>query len=139
MPEYIVSACLAGRKCRYNGTDALCPAVDNLIKSGEAIPICPEELGGFSTPREPAEQLGDKVITKSGQDVTEQFAIGAAKGAEIAIQKGCAKAILKSKSPSCGVGQVYDGTFSGTLKNGDGVFASTLKKAGIQIKTENEI
>jgi len=138
MPKYIVSACLAGKQCRYNGTDALCPAVASLVQRGDAVAVCPEELGGFGTPREPAEQRGEQIVTKSDKDVTSMFTAGAQAGVAIARTQKCTHAILKSKSPSCGVGQVYDGTFTGKLVHGDGVFAKELRQAGLAVMTTEE-
>ncbi len=135
MPKYIVSACLAGRACRYSGKDALCPAVAALVERGEAVAVCPEELGGFPTPRDPAEQRGDRVVTSNGEDVTETFVAGARAALGVAQKSGCTHAILKSKSPSCGVGRVYDGSFTGTLVDGDGVFAQALHREGIPCTT----
>ncbi len=135
----IVSACLAGINCRWDGKNSSCSKVIELVKNGEAIPVCPEQLGELSTPRTPAEQIGDKVITKYGKDVTSNFKKGAEEALKIAKQHKCKEAILKSKSPSCGCGQVYDGTFSGKLISGDGEFTKLLKKNNIRVITENEI
>jgi len=135
----IVSACLAGIKCRWDGEARPCQKVIELVKQGKAIPVCPEQLGGLTTPRTPAEQKEDKVFTKDGKDVTAQFERGAEEALKIAKLVNCDGAILKSKSPSCGSGKVYDGTFSGKLINGDGVFAKILKKNNIKVFTEKEI
>ncbi len=135
----IVSACLAGIKCRWDGEARPCQKVIELVKQGKAMPVCPEQLGGLTTPRTPAEQKEDKVFTKDGKDVTAQFERGAEEALKIAKLVNCDGAILKSKSPSCGSGKVYDGTFSGKLINGDGVFAKILKKNNIKVFTEKEI
>lgn len=135
----IVSACLAGIKCRYDGEGKPCQKVLDLIKQGKAIPICPEQLGGLTTPRNPAEQKENKVFTKTGEDVTSQFENGAEESLKIALLANCDEAILKSKSPFCGCGKVYDGTFSGKLIDGDGVFAKILKKNNIKVISENDI
>lgn len=103
------------------------------------IPVCPEQLGGLPTPRVPAERQGEKVITCAGTDVTVQYRQGACQVLELAGLYGCEKAILKSKSPSCGKGQIYDGTFSGKLKSGNGVTAELLLANGIMVYTENEL
>lgn len=132
----IVSACLTGVRCRYDGKVKPCRKVVALVRQGKAIPVCPEQLGGLSTPRPPAEQKERKVFTKEGKDVTKAFKSGAKEGLKIAKLVGCKVAILKSKSPSCGSGKVYDGTFSGTLIDGDGVFVALLKKNGIKVLTE---
>ena len=135
----LVSACLAGIKCRYDGEARPCQKVIDMVKRGDAIPICPEQLGGLDTPRDPAEQQGPKVFTKEGRDVTAQFERGALEVLRIAKQINCTDAILKSKSPSCGCGKVFDGTFSGKLIDGDGVTAKLLKQSGIKVITENDI
>lgn len=135
----IVSACLAGVNCKYNGKDNTCKKVVELVANGEAIPICPEQLGGLPTPRDAAEINNNSVITKNGEDVTEQFEKGAEEALKIAKTAGCTEAVLKAKSPSCGSGEIYDGTFSKKLTEGDGIFAKKLKKAGIAIKNEETI
>ena len=103
------------------------------------IPICPEQLGGLSTPREPSEQRGNKVITKSGKDVTENFVKGAKEVLKLARLFGIKEAILKQRSPSCGYGQIYDGTFSGTVIKGDGVTTALLKINGIKVISEEDL
>lgn len=135
----IVSACLNGAKCKWDGEARPCTKVINLVKQGKAIPVCPEILGGLPTPRNPAEQKGDKVFTKEGKDVTTQFKRGAQKALKIAKDNNCKEAVLKSKSPSCGSNKIYDGKFSGKLIKGDGVFAKLLKKNNIKVYTEEEI
>jgi len=135
----IVSACLVGIKCRYDGEARPCQKVIELVKQGKAIPVCPEQLGGLTTPRTPAEQKDNKVFTKNGEDVTAQFEIGAEEALKIALLANCDEAIIKAKSPSCGSCKVYDGTFSGKLIDGDGVFAKILKKNNIKVFTEDEI
>ncbi|MBU0530115.1 MAG: DUF523 domain-containing protein [Nanoarchaeota archaeon] len=135
----LVSACLAGINCKYNGSSKPKEKIIEMVKNGEAIPVCPEQLGGLTTPRETAEQKNERVFTKDGKDVTTEFVKGANEGLKIAILAGCKEAILKARSPSCGSGKVYDGSFSGKLIDGDGVFAALLKKNGIRILTEEEI
>ena len=135
----IVSACLLGIKCRYDGEAKPCQKVIDLVKQGQVIPVCPEQLGGLPTPRAPAEQKGNKIITKDGQDVTAQFQLGAEEGLKIAQLSDCTEAILKSKSPSCGSGRIYDGTFSGNLIDGEGLFAKILKKNNIKVYTEEDL
>ncbi|MFC1887310.1 DUF523 domain-containing protein [Candidatus Cloacimonadota bacterium] len=135
----LVSACLAGVKCRYDGLDSICEKVIELVSSGEAIPICPEQLGGLSTPRDPAEIVGDKVINVNGSDITENFIRGAKETLKIARMMKCKKAILKQRSPSCGCGQIYDGSHTGKLITGNGITAQLLLDNGIIIKTEDEI
>ncbi len=135
----IVSACLAGINCNYKNEAKPSQKVIELVKQGKAIPVCPEQLGGLTTPRTPAEQKDNKVFTKDGEDVTFQFEKGAKEALKIAKLANCDEAILKSKSPSCGSGKIYDGTFSGKLIDGDGVFVKILKKNNIKVLTEDEI
>jgi uncharacterized protein YbbK (DUF523 family) len=132
----LVSACLAGYRCNYKGESKLNESIIELVKRGEAISVCPEQLGGLTTPREPAEQRDGKVFTKSGKDVTENFSNGAYEVLRIAVLYNCTEAILKSKSPSCGCGQIYDGTFSGNLIKGNGITTELLKANGIKVYTE---
>ena len=135
----LCSACLLGIKCRYDGKSKPNKKVLELAKKEILIPVCPEQLGGLSTPREPAEQKGKKVITKSGKDVTKNFVRGAKQVLKIAKLFGIKEAILKQRNPSCGCGQVYDGTFTGTIIEGDGVTASLLKKHGIKVISEEDL
>jgi uncharacterized protein YbbK (DUF523 family) len=135
----IVSACLAGIKCRYDGTAKPNKKVIDLIKKGKAIPICPEQLGGLSTPRIPAETKNGRIVRKDGKDITAYFIKGAKEALKIAKMAGCKEAILKSKSPSCGVDYIYDGSFSGKLKKGDGIFTKLLKRNKIKCITAEEI
>lgn len=140
---YIVSACLAGIACRYDGKDNGCEHIKRLVREGKAIPVCPEVLGGLHIPRIPCEQVRDKqgtiyVMNKEGRDCTEAFKEGARKTLEIARIVGAEKAILKAKSPSCGCGKIYDGTFSGYLIDGDGITTKHLKEEGIQVYTEQD-
>lgn len=135
----IVSACLAGINCRYDGTSRPHKKIMNLVKEGRAIPVCPEQLGGLSTPRTPCEFRNGRFITKNGGDVTAQFKKGAEEVLRIAKLFDCKEAILKSNSPSCGCGKIPDGTFSGKLLKGDGVTTALLKINGIIVKTEEQI
>ncbi len=135
---FLVSACLAGERCRYNGLGFICPAVAAVVASGEAIAVCPEVLGGLPTPRLPAEIVAGRVVTVAGEDVTSAYQAGAQLALQIARQAGCRTAILKARSPSCGCGQIYDGSFSGQLIAGDGVFAALLKTAEIVVQTEED-
>ena len=135
----IVSACLAGVKCRWDGDARPCQKVMDLVKQGKAIPVCPEQLGGLPTPRTPAERRGNKVFTREGKDVTLEFKKGAEEALKIAQLANCKEAILKSKSPSCGSGKVYDGTFSGKLVNGNGVFVELLKRNNTKVLNEEGI
>jgi len=135
----IVSACLVGINCRYDGKSKPCQKVINLVKSGKAIPVCPEILGGLPTPRTPAEQKNNKVITKDGKDVTYQYIKGAKEGLVIAKLVKAKQAILKARSPSCGSNKIYDGSFSNRLVKGDGIFTRLLKRNGIKVVTEEDI
>jgi uncharacterized protein YbbK (DUF523 family) len=133
----LVSACLIGIKCRYDGKSNLNKECFELFKRGKLIPVCPEQLGGLQTPREKSEiQKNGKILTKSGKDVTENFIKGARETLKLAKLLGAKEAILKSKSPSCGCGKIYDGTFSGKLIKGDGVTVALLKKNKIIVITE---
>ena len=133
----LVSACLLGCPCRYDGAAKPCPAVLALAERHELVPVCPEQLGGLPTPRPPAERRGDRVVTQHG-DVTEQYRRGAAEAVRLARLLRCDAAVLKEKSPSCGRGAVYDGTFTRTLIPGDGVTAEALLAAGIPVYGESE-
>ncbi len=130
----IVSACLAGIPCRYDAKAK--PRLDliEMVEKGEAIALCPEELGGLGTPRPPSERIGDKVFTIGGDDVTAQFFKGAHLALEKAQSAGANHAILKSCSPMCGVGRIYDGSFNGSLKEGDGMFTEILRNADITVE-----
>lgn len=145
----LVSACLCGVNCKYNGGDNKSKEVLKLIEKYQLIPICPEQLGGLSTPRHPAEIVsGDakdvlkgkgKIENDCGEDVTEQFLKGAQESLKIAKLYGIKVAILKAKSPSCGCGVIYDGSFTGTLKKGNGVTAELFLQNGIEVHTENDL
>ena len=129
--KIIVSSCLLGNNCKYNGKNNYNPKLIDFLKQMEIIEVCPEQMGGLSTPRLPSEIKGDIVINKEGIDVTPFFQKGACKTLEIAKNNSCKVAILKSNSPSCGFGSVYDGTFSSKLKSGNGVTAvSTCHSCG---------
>ena len=134
--QYVVSACLAGESCRYDGGCSPCPAVQALVRTGQALPVCPEVLGGLPTPRVPSEIRGGRVVAKDGTDVTGAFTCGAEEALRLALENGCTAAILKARSPSCGCGRIYDGTFTHTLVDGDGLFAALLRKKGFQLFTE---
>lgn len=140
---YIVSACLAGITCRFDGEGKENKIILELVRQGKAIPVCPEVLGGLSTPRISCEIVEDnngakKVINKEGRDCTKEFVKGAEIALAIAKAIGANKAILKAKSPSCGYGFVYDGTFSGKLIEGNGVTAELLSKHGIEVYSEKD-
>lgn len=135
----IVSACLAGVGCRYDGTAKPCEVVLRLVAEGRAIPVCPEQLGGLPTPRQPSERVGKRVLSKDGGDVTAEFQRGAEEVMELARLAGAKQAILKSRSPSCGCGRIYDGTFSGTIIEGNGVLAELCLRTGMEVKTEEDL
>ncbi len=137
--KILVSACLLGCACRYDGKSKPCDSVINLCERHTLIPFCPEIYGGLATPRPPSEIVGDRVINSSGEDVTAEYEKGAAEALKIAEQSGCRVAVLKAKSPSCGRGRVYDGSFSGKLCDGDGVTARLLLSHGIAVYTENDL
>ena len=139
--KYLISACLVGKKCNYKGKSNVVKKIKEIYKKGDAILVCPEILGGLKTPRESAEIVecdGKVVKLSSGKDVTEAFVIGAGKALKIAKENRIEIAILKAKSPSCGCGQIYDGTFSKNLIDGDGITTSLLKLNGIKVITEEE-
>ena len=135
----LVSACLLGENCRYNATPIAAPDILALLERHTLIPVCPEQLGGLVTPREPAEIRGDGVFSKSGMDVTNNFQRGAEETLRLAKLYGCKYAILKEHSPSCGYGKIYDGSFSGTLTNADGVTAALLAQNGVIVLGETQI
>lgn len=135
----LVSACLLGASCRYDGASKGHPMAAELAKCHELVPVCPEQLGGLATPRPPAERQGERVVTKGGLDVTEQYRRGAAEALRLYRLLDCQAALLKEKSPSCGHGSIYDGTHSGTLTGGDGVTAELLAAHGIAVYGESQI
>lgn len=141
---YIVSACLLGQNCKYNGGNNRNEDVVEFCRTHRYVTVCPESAGRLPSPRPPAEKVGNRILDKNGNDLTEAFI----RGADISL-KSCMEmarlsgeeiegAILKANSPSCGVGHIYDGTFSGTLTEGNGVFAGMLRRLGIEIITEKE-
>ncbi len=144
----LISACLAGIHCKYNHDNNYNNKIIQVIKEKPSIILCPEQLGGMSTPRPPAEIVGGdgkdvlrgkaKVINVEGEDVTNFFILGAKEVLEIVRLYGIKKAILKSGSPSCGCGEIYDGSFSGKKVIGDGVTTALLKRNGIEVVTEKE-
>ena len=135
----LVSACLVGENCKYNGDNNKNEKVLEFLKDKEYIKICPEVMGGLPTPRPPSEIKGDKVFNIKGENVTNNFISGGKYALEIAKNKKPELIILKAKSPSCGLGQVYDGSFSATLKEGNGIACQMLIDNGFKIITENEI
>lgn len=137
--KILISACLLGTPCRYDGKSKRHALIDALAEKHELVPVCPEVLGGLPTPRTPSERIGDAVLMQSGRDVTENYRAGAQAALALAREHGCTLAVLKARSPSCGSGEIYDGTFSRTLTARDGVTAELLKDHGIRVFTEEEI
>lgn len=135
----VVSACLLGEPVRYDGESKPCAEVIELTKKNQVCPVCPERAAGLSCPRPPAEQVGERVLLKGGTDVTRAFADGARAECAAAQRAEVPLAVLKAKSPSCGVGLVYDGTYTGTLTAGMGVCARLLAKEGICVVTEDTV
>lgn len=135
----LISACLMGVNCRYDGVGMWIEHLDELMKKYHLIPVCPEIFGGMSTPREPAERIKDKVITRIGEDVTEYYKKGAQEVLKLAKLYQCEYAILKERSPSCGCGKIYDGTFTHTQIDGDGVLAELLISEGIKVLGESNV
>ena len=142
---YVVSACLLGHNCKYNGGNNENSAVMEFCKTHNHIGVCPEKVSGLPVPREPAEFINGRVVNRSGEDVTEYFEIGTNKvigylekftGGDLSLISG---AILKANSPSCGSGEIYDGTFSGKIISGDGMLAAALKAHGISVYTEKNL
>ncbi|KDE74738.1 hypothetical protein FUSO7_01340 [Fusobacterium necrophorum BFTR-2] len=137
--KILISACLLGIPCRYDGRDNKIESLNLLQQQFDFVPICPEQLGGLSTPRCPCEIQGNKVMSKEGKDCTREFQEGAEKSLKLAKQWNIKTALLKAKSPSCGFGQIYDGSFSKKLITGNGLTAALLEKEGIRIFCETEL
>ena len=139
MKNILISACLFGLPCRYDGKSVTSDAPQKLSEKYNLIPVCPEIYGGLPTPRPPSERVGEKTLMRDGTDVTENYKRGAECALMLCKKYGCEIAVLKERSPSCGVGKIYDGSFSGTLKDGDGVTAEYLKKHGITVIGDEHI
>ncbi|HCP15383.1 MAG TPA: purine-nucleoside phosphorylase [Peptococcaceae bacterium] len=135
----LVSACLLGAACKYSGTGNFDPRIAALAENHHLIPVCPEQLGGLPTPRKTVEIAEGRALDRDGLDVTAQFIKGAEESLKLARLLRCNAAILKSRSPSCGHGSVYDGTFSGKSTVGNGLTADLLCKAGIKVFSEEEL
>ncbi|ATL38182.1 DUF523 domain-containing protein [Bacillus velezensis] len=145
----LVSSCLGGIECRYNGSHAASEKIRRLVEEKKAVMVCPELLGGFTTPREPAEIIGGtgedvlngtaRIVTASGEDVTALYMDGAEKTLAYAKEIGAATVILKENSPPCGSSFIYDGTFSGKKIIGDGITSALLKRAGCRVLSEDEL
>ena len=134
--KILVSACLLGTPCRYDGASRPCAAVTTLKDKYELRPVCPEVAGGLPTPRTPSEICGERVVMRDGRDVTENYRRGAEYALRIAKENSCDIAILKARSPSCGKGRIYDGSFTGILTSGDGIAAKLLSDSGIKVLNE---
>ena len=139
MENILVSACLLGIGCRYDGKHKADEAVLRLREKYNLIPVCPEIFGGLPTPRTPSERVGDRVMMKDGTDVTENFERGAVEAYELCKIYNIKTAVLKERSPSCGAGEIYDGTFTHTRIPGDGTASALLKANGIEIYGETRI
>ena len=135
----LVSACLLGLCCRYDGQSKADDNVLTLLKSHTLVPVCPEQLGGLPTPRCPCEIRGDRVIARDGTNRTAEYRCGAEEALRLYRLFSCEAAVLKARSPSCGAGWVYDGTFTGTLRAGNGVTAALLIQNGIPVYTEENL
>ena len=135
----LVSACLLGVCCRYDGQSKQNEAVLRALAAHEIVPVCPEQLGGLPTPRPPAERKGERVINREGADVTAAYQKGAEETLRLCRLLRCDGAILKARSPSCGKEWVYDGGFTGMLTDGNGVTAELLLSQGIPVWTEEEM
>lgn len=135
----LISACLCGVNCKYNGSNNYNEKIKEILEGYEYMLVCPEQLGGLTTPRKPAEIIKDKVIDNEGKDVTINFEKGALETLKIAQLANAKYALLKEGSPSCGSKFIYDGNFNGTKILGEGLTAKLLKKNGIKIFSENEI
>ena len=139
MKKILVSACLLGDACRYDGKSKPSPAVIALREKYELIPVCPEVMGGLPTPRMPSEICGTRVVMKDGTDVTQNYEAGAQTALRMAREHGCTVAVLKERSPSCGSGLIHNGLFDGGMTDGDGITARLLKANGIRVLGESEI
>lgn len=142
----MISACLIGCECRYDQKSCLNEELEQLLREGKVIPVCPEQLGGLPTPRPPAEIVGGdgfdvldgkaRIVDQKGNDVTEEFLMGAKQALKLAQTVGATSAILKENSPSCGSTFVYDGTFSGKKITGTGLTAALFRRNGIDVESE---
>lgn len=135
----LVSACLAGVNCKYNGKNNLQEKIKRLVEDGHGVLVCPEVMGGMEIPRIPSEIKDGRVINQVGDDVTDMFEIGALRALQVCKDQRCELAILKKNSPSCSPCGVYDGSFSSKLVDGMGVFAKKLQKEGIVVLSEEDI
>ncbi len=137
--KVLVSACLLGTACRYDGDSKPHPLLEELCRRHDVVPVCGEIFGGLPTPRIPAERQAERVVTRDGADVTEAYRRGAQEVLRLGRLLGCEAAILKERSPSCGSGQIYDGSFTGTLRDGWGVTAQLLRDNSFRVLGESEL
>lgn len=137
--KVLVSACLLGVNCRYKGDGQYLEGVDHLMEYAELIPVCPEVYGGLTTPRTPSERIDGKVLMRDGTDVTMQFHRGAQEALNLAKLFGAKYALMKERSPSCGAGEIYDGSFSGAKTAGNGVAAELLMNNGVKVYGESRL
>ena len=142
--KILISACLLGNKVRYDGRDNLLdhPVIHRWQEEGRMVPVCPEIAGGLPTPRAPAEILNKfplHIVTDDGEDVTPEFLAGAEHSVKLAQQQGCCCALLKSRSPSCGNVEIYDGHFNGTIVPGSGATADELMRNGVPVFNERQL
>ena len=147
--KFLISACLAGFNCKYNGKNNLNPKIRDLFDRGSSLAVCPEVMGGLLTPRPPAEIIGGdgaavlrkkaKVINAIGKDVTKECLRGSTAVVRLAKRYGVRKAILKSNSPCCGTDRIYDGTFTCSLKPGKGILAAALIKSGVKVCSDKNV
>ena len=143
MIHILISACLIGENCKWDGTNNRNQGVLEFMKKmegkAEFHPVCPEQLGGLPTPRAPSERQGSRIVMRTGADVTDAYTRGAQQTLALAQRFGCTAALLKQRSPSCGCGEIYDGTFTGTLTPGDGVTAALLSAHGVRVYGEDDV
>ena len=137
--KILISTCLLGCSCRYDGGTKPCASAIALKEKHQLIPVCGEQLGGLTTPRTPCERIGDKVMSIEGLDRTAAYRHGAEEALKLFDLFECDCAVLKARSPMCGSNVIYDGTFSGKFKPGDGMLAEMLKARGVKVYTEDEL
>lgn len=137
--KILISACLLGCSCRYDGGSKPCEKAIALTEKHQLIPVCGEQLGGLTTPRPPCERIADRVMSIEGADKTQEYRHGAEEALKLFDLFQCDCAVLKARSPMCGKGVIYDGTFVGKFREGDGVLAEMLKSRGVKVYTEEEL
>lgn len=139
LKKILISACLLGEPCRYDGKSKPCINIEPLKEKYELIPVCPECMGGLNTPRNACEIVGERVLTEQGKDCTAEYTKGAKEVLRLCKENDCTVAVLKARSPSCGCGEIYDGSFTKTLTIGNGITAELLIKNGIAVFNENQL